>query len=1008
MREAHENISLLQKRLNDLQLENQVLKNLLDQANISYSQELKRLNTPEAAAAYDSDQGARIIHPDIITAKMANEFYSWFWGRQDVYAKRSVKKATGEAGYYPQCHNFWTNVCPRKHGQKINCKDCSHQAHKTLTKEDILRHLQGRAFDASDVIGVYPLLPNGTCRFLVFDFDNHEKDAEKNDYANTDDAWIEEVEAMRTICTLNGIDPLVERSRSGRGAHLWIFFDKPIPASLIRKFGFALLAKGAEQVNLKSFKYYDRMLPAQDVLPEGGIGNLIALPLQGMALREGNSAFIDRNWNAYQDQWAALQSKPKLSKEFLEIKLTEWSLAAEYLEDKNESGEENREKPWKGAAGFSAADVDGTMNITLSNGIYVDSLNLKPGIQNRIRRMAAFGNPVYYRNNAIGTSNYETPRWIYLGKDYLSGYIQIPRGLYEGLIENLSVAGISCGITDERQNGDKIRASFKGELREEQKPALEEMLKYDNGILHAATAFGKTVVCSAMIAERKVNTLIILESSALIDQWKEALEKFLDIDEKLPEYKTKTGRIKTRKSLIGVLQAQHDSMTGIVDIAMAGSLCRKGEFHQKLNQYGMVIVDECHHAASDTISNVLQEVKARYVYGVTATPNRGDGLERINYMLLGPIRYRYTSKEKAKAQGIDHLVYPRFTRTVLPRGVSTEKMHPNEAYEIIRNNDIRDEQILADVRECILSGRTPIILSKYKDHSEKLYKRVKAYADHVFLMTGNYSKREHRRILSEMQDVNPDESMILVATGSLIGEGFDYPRLDTLIMATPVSFKGVVEQYAGRLNRDYAGKEKVIVYDYVDSHIPMFDNMYAKRLRAYKQIGYDVCGGITGEKQSADAIFDSESYQPVFQKDLSEAQKSIVISSPAISAPKVHDLISLIKEKQSRGITVTIVTWEADAYGFGDSAFWMQLHEEMRQAGFYMKLQDESCERFAVIDQEIVWYGGVNLLAKSDAEQSIMRVPSKKIAAELMELTFGSFANEEKDEYHSFSSLEHG
>ena len=997
MREILENVSLLQKRLNDLQLENQVLKNLLEQANISYSQELKRLNTPETAAAYDSNQGARIIHPEVITAKMANEFYSWFWGRQDVYAKRSVKKATGEAGYYPQCHNFWTNVCPRKHGQKINCKDCSHQAHKTLTKEDILRHLQGRAFDASDVIGVYPLLPNGTSRFLVFDFDNHEKDAEKNDYANTDDVWIEEVEAMRTICTLNGIDPLVERSRSGKGAHLWIFFDKPIPASLIRKFGFALLAKGAEQVNLKSFKYYDRMLPAQDVLSEGHIGNLIALPLQGMALREGNSAFIDRNWNAYPDQWAVFQSKPKLSKEFLEIKLAEWSLTGGFLEDNDPGDEESREKPWKGNAGFSAADADGTMNITLSNGVYIDSLNLKPGIQNRIRRMAAFGNPVYYRNNAIGASNYETPRWIYLGKDHLSGYIQIPRGLYEGLTENLSEAGITYEITDERQNGENIRVSFKGELREEQKPALEEMLKYDNGILHAATAFGKTVVCSAMIAERKVNTLIILESSALIDQWKEALEKFLDIDEKLPEYKTKTGRIKTRKSLIGVLQAQHDSMTGIVDIAMAGSLCRKGEFHQKLNQYGMIIVDECHHAASDTISNVLQEVKARYVYGVTATPNRGDGLERINYMLLGPIRYRYTSKEKAKAQGIDHLVYPRFTRTVLPRGVSTEKMHPNEAYEIIRNNDVRDEQILTDVRECVLSGRTPVILSKYKDHSEKLYERVKAYADHVFLMTGNNSKREHRQILSEMQHVKPEESMILVATGSLIGEGFDYPRLDTLIMATPVSFKGVVEQYAGRLNRDYEGKENVIVYDYVDSHIPMFDNMYAKRLRAYKQIGYDVCGGIAGEKQTADAIYDSESYKPVFQKDLLEAQKSVVISSPAISGPKVHNLITLLKERQSQGVSVTIVTWEPDAYGFGDSAYWMQLHEEMRQAGFYMKLQDEYCEHFAVIDHEVVWYGGVNLLAKSEAEQSIMRVPSKKISAELMELTFGSKTNEEKN-----------
>ena len=603
--------------------------------------------------------------------------------------------------------------------------------------------------------------------------------------------------------------------------------------------------------------------------------------------------------------------------------------------------------------------------------------------------MAAFRNPKYYKNNAIGTLNYDTASWIYLGKDHLSGYIEIPRGLYESLLEYISESGIPYEIADERQPGKPLHASFTGELRDEQKPAMQEMLKYDNGILHAATAFGKTVVCSAMIAERKVNTLIILESSALIEQWKKSLDRFLDINEELPTYETKTGRIKTRKSLIGTLQGAHDSLTGLVDIAMAGSLCKKGEYHSLLNQYGMIIVDECHHAASDTISNVLQEVKAKYVYGVTATPIRGDGLERINYMLLGPIRYRYTSKERAKAQEMDHLVYPRFTRTVMSRGVINEKMHPNEAYELIRNNEARDEQILEDVKECVQSGRTPVILSRYKDHSERLYERVKAYADHVFLLTGNNSKREHGQILLEMQQVAAEESLILVATGSLIGEGFDYPRLDTLIMATPVSFKSVVEQYAGRLNRDYPGKESVIVYDYVDSHIPMFDNMYAKRLRAYKQIGYDVCGEITGKKQEADAIYDSESCQPVFQKDLLEARKTIVISSPAISGPKVHALISLLKDQLTRGVTVTIVTWEPDLYGFGDSAYWMQLHEEMRQAGFYIKQQDESCERFAVIDQEIVWYGGVNLLAKSDAEQSIMRVPSKKIAAELMELTFG-------------------
>jgi hypothetical protein len=267
---------------------------------------------------------------------------------------------------------------------------------------------------------------------------------------------------------------------------------------------------------------------------------------------------------------------------------------------------------------------------------------------------------------------------------------------------------------------------------------------------------------------------------------------------------------------------------------------------------------------------------------------------------------------------------------------------------------------------------------------------VKAYADHVFLMTGNNSKREHKQILEEMKLVDKQESLVLVATGKLIGEGFDFPRLDTLIMATPVSFKGVVEQYTGRLNRDYEGKENVIVYDYVDSHIPMFDNMYAKRLKAYKQIGYDVCSGITGEKQSANAIFDSENYHSVYMSDLLEAQNNIIISSPVISGAKVHELIKTLKERQTKGVSVTIVTWNPDAYGFGDAGYWMQLHEEMRQAGFYIKTAEETCEHFAIIDREIVWYGSMSLLGKTMIEDSMMRVPSGKIAAELMELTFGN------------------
>ena len=528
-----------------------------------------------------------------------------------------------------------------------------------------------------------------------------------------------------------------------------------------------------------------------------------------------------------------------------------------------------------------------------------------------------------------------------------------------------------------------------GELRPEQNKALKELTKHDNGILHAATAFGKTVVCSAVIAEKKVNTLILLESSALIEQWKDALNKFLIIDEELPQYKTKTGRLRTRKSLIGTLQGVHDSMTGIVDIAMVGSLCKKGEFHNLLNDYGLVIIDECHHSASETIANVLKEVKARYVYGVTATPKRGDGLEKINYMLIGPIRYSYTAKEKAMEQGIQHLVYPRFTRTVPPRGVLIGKMHPNEAYEIIHNNDIRDEQIVEDVKNCVSAGRTPVVLSRYKDHSEKLYERLKDYADHVFLMTGNNSKKEHKKILEQMHQVYKAESLILIATGSLVGEGFDFPRLDTLFMATPVSFRGVVEQYAGRLNRDYAGKENVIIYDYVDNHITMFNNMYMKRLKAYKQIGYEIAGGLHNDKQTANAIYDGDNYAENYHKDLLDANKNIIISSPAISGTKVYELINLLKEKQLSGVQITIVTWAPDSYGFGDASYWMQLHEEMRKAGFYIKTVEESCERFAVIDQEVVWYGNINLLAKDKVDDSIMRVLSKEIASELMEITFG-------------------
>ncbi len=424
------------------------------------------------------------------------------------------------------------------------------------------------------------------------------------------------------------------------------------------------------------------------------------------------------------------------------------------------------------------------------------------------------------------------------------------------------------------------------------------------------------------------------------------------------------------------------------DIAMAGSVCKKGEFHRRLKEYGMVIVDECHHAASDTFVEILQEVRAKYVYGVTATPLRSDGLEKINYMLLGPVRYQFTAKDRAKEQGIAHLVYPRFTRAVAPR-FHQDNMHPNEAYAILRENEDRDALIVNDVIKCIAKGRTPVILSRYVDHSRKLYDTLKSCADEVFLLSGENTKKQHHAVLEQMKQVKAEKSMILVATGKLIGEGFDYPRLDTLIMAMPVSWKSVVEQYAGRLNRDYEGKESVIIYDYVDSHISMFEKMYHKRLKAYKQIGYDICVGNTVEKQNVGAIFDIDTYAEVYKNDLLTANKEIIIASPVISGPKIEELILSLKNLQEKGVRIRIVTWKPDSYGFGDSAYWMELQERMRSNGFEMNLVEDYCQHYCIVDREVVWYGSMNFLGKEDSEDNLMRVCSKEIAAELLELTFG-------------------
>ena len=976
-------INSLQSRIQALEDENRLLKERLDEAGVSYA-DIVSGDAQGVVELYDPDQGARIKKFDV-TDKIASDFFMMFCrGRKDLYDLRYTNPKTGKNGYYTQCFNRWDRGCHIQKKDGVRCKDCELRAYKPVTLPLIKAHMNGTDPNGNDVVAIYPMLENNLCQLLVFDFDNHAKGAEQEDYANIDDSWKEEINALRRICKNLDVDAVVERSRSGRGAHLWIFFKEMIPARLARKFGFALLEKGAESVNLKSFKYYDRMIPTQDALHEGGLGNVIALPLQGMALKSGNSAFVDENWNAYEDQLKVLAGTRRLTRQEIEDYLSLWYSTGFTSEDNG------TDAPWDKNSEIEAGSVKGVVRIVLADRIYIDSSGMSNKTKRQLRRMATFSNKQYFQNQAMDMPNYDESRFIYLGSDE-GKYIVLPRGLREDILKKFDNAGISYKIEDKRSQGRELNISFKGELRESQIPAVETMLENETGILHAATAFGKTVVCCDMIARRGISTLILVDRADLMNQWIKRLDEFLDIDEELPEYQTKTGRTRKRKSLIGNLQGAHDTLTGIVDVAMIRSLKKKDGFHPMLKEYAQVYFDECHHAASESAIEVLQEINAKYVYGVTATPKRGDGKEKINEFLLGPIRYRFTAKDRAEEQNIDHLVYPRFTRTVKPHHLS-KTPYGNDAYELIRNNDVRDEQIIRDVADCVQAGRTPVVLTKYVDHANKLSERLKKYADRLILLTGANGTKVRRAQVKELNEVDDSDSLILVGTGSLLGEGFDFPRLDTLFMATPVSGENVVEQYVGRLNRDYDGKENVIVYDYVDSHIPKFDKMYAARLKAYKKIGYELCVNMDGEKQKANAIYDIENYAETYWKDLEEANSAVVVSSPRLNNQKVDRIINMLGKRRELGVKVTIVTWHPDAYKYGKDDVRMELMERLRKAGFEIRLVEESCEHYAVIDNEIVWYGSVNLLSKEDAEDNLMRVCSKDIAAELLEMTFGSEA----------------
>lgn len=967
---AEDQYNELTEHIKQLEAENQYLKKLLDDAGIPYDK-------PDNNSEKD-EPSVVSIKEEPITKELVQFYYSMFKGRRDVYSLRSGKPnaKTGKHGYYTQCDNFWkAGLCGKKDGKNTKCQSCPNQKYKPLTGDVIYAHLTGVKEDCSDVVGLYPVWPDETCNYLVFDFDNH-------DESSNSVKWQEEANALRAICADNDVPCLVERSRSGKGAHVWMFFEKAINIKKARLFGAALLDKGAESVNQQSFDTYDRMIPAQNKLPEGGLGNLVALPLQGRAVKNGNSVFVDEKWQPYHDQWSVLKNTGKLSETFIDEKLSSWG--NKYSISSNTDNEipgqiSIDETPWENSIKFERSDTKGTVRIVLADKAYVDKTDIKPRLQNKIRRLAAYNNPEYFKNQGMGISTFGIPRIVYSGED-TEQFIAIPRGCLNKLCKNLKSSNIDYSVEDKRNTGKEINVSFAGELYPEQQDAVNSLTGHDFGVLAAATGFGKTVVGSYLISERKVNTLILVHNNEIMQNWINDLERFLVIKEDYPQYMTKTGRVKTRKSLIGRLTGAHNSMTGIIDVAMVTSLGSGDSIKPFVKDYGMVIMDECHHGAAESIEAVLSKVNAKYVYGLTATVKREDGKDKTVLMQFGPVRFRFTAKDKIRLQGMEHILEPRFTPIISTK----EKLTLNEAYEIVVNSDFRNSLIASDIEACIKQGHTPLVLSKRKAQIDVLFEKVKDKADHVLVLTGGKKQSERKELRERLGSISESESLIVLATGQYIGEGFNCSRLDMLFLAMPIAWDGNVEQYTGRLNRSHDGKNRVTVIDYVDHHIEMFANMYNKRLRTYKRIGYELSQDVE-RKHDDRFIYDSETYSEVFRGDIINAKAEVMISSPYVSTPGSERLIHNFSAMKSKDASISLITYPASHYSDDIKDRIENIHNRLNMAGIKVSFVDYIPSRYAVIDKEILWYGSMNLVSNIKEDDDEMRIVSRSVAKALIE-----------------------
>lgn len=934
----------IQNELARLREENARLKELLRKHGIAYEASISSIVPTQKPI------------PQLSLEEKVALFRSLFRGREDVFARRWYSPKTEKSGYQPVCTREWNReYCDKK---KYKCAECPNREFQHLGYTDVYAHLEGKDPNGRDVIGAYAIMPDNTCYFLCCDFDDK----------SCEHGYQDDVRAYVSVCRGWNIPAYVERSRSGNGAHVWILFNEPIKAQSARKLGNAILAEAMDREGRMSFKSYDRFFPNQDFMPDGGFGNLVALPLQGMARKNGNSVFVDDNFIPYPDQWTFLQQIKKMPlaqvDSTLSLQTNQEPLGA--LSKTSESAPWERPEPRP----MKHGDFPKTIAITRSNGLYIPMAGLSAKVVNHLKRMAAFKNPEFYAKLGMRLPTFNIPRIISCS-EIVEDYLWLPRGCEESVFDFFNENGVSLTIEDKTNPGQPIEATFLGEPRPEQATAIEELSKHRCGTIYAATAFGKTVTGIAMIARKKVNTLILVHTKALLDQWRERLAQYIEV-EFLPDEQPKgRGRRKVFKKF-GALSSTENSMNGKIDIALLQSCISDNDVKPFVRNYGMVIVDECHHAPAVSFERVLKEVNAKWVYGLTATPIRKDGHQPIIFMQCGEIRYTADSKAQQEQQTFQRLLVPRFTTY---RNISDDNGYTAIA-QSLSEDESRNRLIIDDVKKVLDEGRSPIILTGLTSHVDYLAEECRKICPNVIRLVGNDSAKAKRQEMERLKSIADTEPLVVVATGKYVGEGFDLPRLDTLMLALPVSWKGLIAQYTGRLHRDYPGKSEVRIYDYIDLRVPICDSMYKKRLHGYKAVGYSVVVSNEGifAEPTAETIFDSENFERPFHADLSSAKRSIVISVNRLRWSRTPKIIDLLAACMLRGVNVTIVISETG-----------HREADLQSMGVRIIHHPDNKMNCAVIDQSLGWYGSVNFIGRSLTDANVIRMQSSDLANALLE-----------------------